>query len=137
MIAAMAAMLFIVYKLHSGKDKIINDFCFVAFLAFYIKNFIPILKFKSNPTKYAKTIRKESYMPFMIVLFSFIYSSYQMRKKNLEEIIRNSYLKFSKLEEIFKRLIEDFEFNFLKEFLLIFCFRFLHSCMSVSIKLIF
>lgn len=59
---------------------------------------------------------KENYLNFILKEYT------QMRKKNLEEIIRNSYLKISKLEEIFKRLIEDFEFNFLKEFLLIFCF---------------
>jgi protoheme IX farnesyltransferase len=84
MIAAMFAMLYIVNKLHKSKDKIINDVCFIAYLAFYIKNFIPVLKFNSNPTKYAKSIRKESYMPFLIVLFSFIYNSYNMRKKNLK-----------------------------------------------------
>ena len=85
MIVAMAAMLFIVYKLYSSKDKIINEACFIAYLAFYIKNFIPIMKFKNNPSKYAKQIRKESYMPFLIVLFSFIYSSVQTRKKNIRE----------------------------------------------------
>ncbi len=87
MIAAMIAMLYIVYKLHSGKEKIINDICFIAFLGFYLKNFIPIFKFRSNPSKFAKSIRKESYMPFMIVLFSFIYSSIQQRRKNIKNII--------------------------------------------------
>jgi protoheme IX farnesyltransferase len=86
MIAAMLGMLYIVYRLYKSKDKIINDVCFMAYLAFYIKNFIPVLKFYSNPTKYAKTIRKASYMPFLIVLFSFMYNSYQMRKKNLKSI---------------------------------------------------
>jgi protoheme IX farnesyltransferase len=85
MLVAMSVMLYIVYRLYKSKDKIINSTCFYAFVAFFIKNLIPVLKFYSNPSKYAKQIRKESYMPFLIVLFSFAYSSYRMRKKNLKE----------------------------------------------------
>jgi protoheme IX farnesyltransferase len=86
MLLAMCVMLYIVYRLHKSKDQVINSTCFYAYLAFFIKNLIPVLKFYSNPSKYAKQIRKESYMPFLIVLFSFAFSSYRMRKQNLKEI---------------------------------------------------
>jgi len=87
MIAAMIAMLAIVYSLYRGKDKIMNTWCFITFLAFYIKNFVPVYKFISDPTKFSKSIRKESYMPFMIVLFAFMFKSYEMRKKTVKEEI--------------------------------------------------
>lgn len=85
MLLAMTVMLYILYRLYKSKDKIINDLCFFTYLAFYVKNLIPVLKFYSNPTKYAKQIRKDSYMPFLIVLFSFAYTSYYMRRKSLKE----------------------------------------------------
>ena len=83
MLIAMTAMLYIVYKLYKSNDKIVNTFSFYAYLIFYFRNLYPVLKFYSNPMKYAKKIRKESYIPFLIVLISFAYSSYKRRITNI------------------------------------------------------
>jgi len=58
---------------------------------------------------------KENYLNFVLKEYT------GMRKKILEEALRNKYLKINKLDEIFKFLIQDFEFYFLKEFISLFC----------------
>jgi len=57
---------------------------------------------------------KENYLNFILKEFT------QMRKKFLDKILRNKFLKISKLDEVFASLIEDFEFHFLKEFVILY-----------------
>lgn len=83
MIAAMFVMLYIAYRLH--KNKILNDITFGAFVIFFILNMEPILKFIKNPSAQAKKIRMKSYIPFLIVLFSFFYKSAVNRREALQE----------------------------------------------------
>jgi len=57
---------------------------------------------------------KENYLNFILKEFT------QMRKKVLEKILRKKFLKLNKLDEVFASLIEDFEFHFLKEYVILF-----------------
>ncbi len=57
---------------------------------------------------------KENYLNFVIKEYS------QFRKKTLEEGLKRKYLKLINLEEIIYSIIKDFQFNFVKEIILLY-----------------
>lgn len=81
MLIAMALMIYCAYKLYNGKSKIMGPVNLALFSYFYLKSLVPVLKFYSNPQKYAKPIIIKSYAPFMIILGSYLTSAYYIRKE--------------------------------------------------------
>lgn len=81
-VLGMIGMFIIVYEMY--RRKLINKYIYLTFLISFLYKTPPIVKFTSNPIANGKLIRVRSYIPFMIVLLSYLYIGTKNKINNIK-----------------------------------------------------